>query len=500
MSINTEINRLLNYALQQGLLEKTDCYYAANRLLALLHLSEYEPEAVDEKLPYAQPVLDNMLSYAAEAGIIEDTVNERDLFDTALMDCVTPRPSEVIRRFREDYAESPEQATEHYYQFSQATNYIRPERIAKNLVWQTETEYGKLDVTINLSKPEKDPRDIAKAKQVKSSSYPKCLLCRENEGFPGHAGHPARQTHRLIPLTLAGKPWYLQYSPYTYYNEHCIVLNEQHIPMQVSRATFENLADFVTQFPHYFLGSNADLPIVGGSILSHDHYQGGHYEFPMARAEEEKEYSFAGFPEVHAARIKWPMSALRLRSENRGQLIDLAEKILSKWRGYSDGTVEVLAESKGEPHNTITPIARRRGTAYEFDLVLRNNRTTKEHPLGLFHPHAEVHHIKKENIGLIEVMGLAVLPGRLRTEMAELGELLVQGVEDISGNERLALHADWYRGLRAKYPQVQKSEVEAVLQNEIGQVFETVLTHAGVFKRDAEGLAAFDRFVDAVNG
>ena len=499
MSIGTEINRLLNYALQQGLLEEADRYYAANRLLALLHLDEYVPAAVAEELPYAQPVLDKLLDYAVQTGLIEDTVNERDLFDTALMDCVTPRPSEVIRCFDADYAQSPQKATEHYYQFSQATNYIRPDRIAKNLVWQADTEYGKLDVTINLSKPEKDPRDIAKAKQVKSSSYPRCLLCRENEGFAGHAVHPARQTHRLIPLQLAGRPWYLQYSPYTYYNEHCIVLNEQHVPMKVSRTTFENILDFLDYLPHYFLGSNVDLPIVGGSILSHDHYQGGHYEFAMAKATVEKEYSFKGFPEVKAGRIKWPMSALRLRSANRAQLLDLAEKILAKWRAYSDASVEVLAESAGEPHNTITPIGRRRRGDYEFDLVMRNNRTTKEHPLGLFHPHAEVHHIKKENIGLIEVMGLAVLPGRLRTEMAELGSLLVQGVEDISNNERLALHADWYRELRRKYPQVQQAEVKAVLQKEIGQVFATVLAHAGVFKRDEQGLAAFDRFVAAVN-
>ena len=499
MSINYEINRLLNFAVQQELMNAEDFYYSANRLVDVLRLTEFEPEEVAEELASPMPVLDNMLDYAVEQGIIEDTVNERDLFDTRLMDCVMPRPSEVIRRFQSDYARSPKAATDRFYKLSQASNYIRSDRIAKNLQWKTPTEYGDLDITINLSKPEKDPRDIAKAKLVKSTSYPKCLLCRENEGFAGHAGHPARETHRLIPLRLSGHRWFLQYSPYTYYNEHCIVLNRKHVPMKISRRSFENLLDFVTIFPHYFAGSNADLPIVGGSILSHDHYQGGRYDFAMAKAPIEKHYKFAGFEKVEAGRVKWPMSTIRLRGEDREEIIELADKIQLAWRGYSDEAAEILAETEGNPHNTVTPIARRRGSLYELALVLRNNRTTEEHPLGLFHPHAEVHHIKKENIGLIEVMGLAVLPARLKSEMKRVGEELAKGTEDISGIEEIRSHADWYRKLRSKYPAVKAEETEKILQREIGRVFEKVLTHAGVYKRTEEGMEAFDRFVAAVN-
>src|SRR5574344_631754 len=400
MSINTEINRLLNFAKQRGLINREDLYYSANLLLDVLKAAEFVPEEINETLETAEPILKNMLDYAAAQGLIEDTVNERDLFDTRIMNCVMPRPSEVIRRWSSDYARAPKAATAEFYKMSIASTYIRKDRIDKNIIWKTATEYGDLDITINLSKPEKDPRDIAKAKLVKSSTYPKCLLCRENEGYAGHAGHPARQTHRLIPLRLSGHRWFMQYSPYTYYNEHCIVLNRKHIPMKVSRKSFENLLDFVTILPHYFLGSNADLPIVGGSILSHDHYQGGRYTFAMAKAPVEKSYTFAGYPDIKAGRVKWPMSTIRLTGEDREELCDLAEKILNKWRAYSDESVGILAESDGEPHNTVTPIARRKGEAYELDLVLRNNRTSEEHPLGIFHPHAEVHHIKKENIGL----------------------------------------------------------------------------------------------------
>ena len=382
--MNHEINRLLNFAQQQGLLDQADRVYAANLLLAALQLEEFSPEEIDERLEVPDEILSRMLDYAAEQGIIEDTANQRDLFDTLLMNCVMPRPSEVIRAFRADYDRSPELATDNYYKLSIASNYIRKARIDKNVIWQTATEYGDLDITINLSKPEKDPRDIAKAKLVKSSSYPKCLLCRENEGFAGHASHPARQTHRLIPLDIGGREWFLQYSPYTYYNEHCIILNGEHVPMKISRRTFENLTEFVTLFPHYFAGSNADLPIVGGSILSHDHYQGGRYTFAMAKAPVEKSYVFEAYPEVEAGRVRWPMSALRLTSENRQQLIDLAEHILMVWRGYSDDGAGVLAFSGQEPHNTITPICRRRGRAYQLDLVLRNNRTDAENPLGIF--------------------------------------------------------------------------------------------------------------------
>lgn len=499
ININLEINRLLNFALQQGLIAREDETYAANLLLDVLQADEFNPQAVAEELKTATPVLENMLDYAAEKKLIEDTVNERDLYDTRIMNCVMPRPSEVIARFKNDYARAPKAATDNYYRLSIASNYIRKTRIDKNIVWKAPTEYGNLDITINLSKPEKDPRDIAKAKLVKSSSYPKCLLCHENEGYAGRSNHPARQTHRLIPLDFDGHDWFLQYSPYTYYNEHCIILNGEHIPMKVSRRTFENLVKFTEILPHYFAGSNADLPIVGGSILSHDHYQGGRYTFAMEKAEMEKPYAFKGFPEVEAGRVKWPMSAIRLRSTNKEQLIALADKILGCWRKYSDASVDILAETDGTPHNTITPIARRHGEAFEFDLVLRNNRTTEQHPLGLFHPHAEVHHIKKENIGLIEVMGLAVLPARLKQEMQQVRVELLKGTEDISGIAAIASHADWYREICAKYPAFTEENTEGILKQEIGRVFEQVLTHAGVYKRDAQGLAAFDRFVASVS-
>ena len=499
ININLEINRLLNFASQRGLIAKEDETYAANLLLDVLQADEFTPQAVAEELTTAAPVLENMLDYAAEKKLIEDTVNERDLFDTRIMNCVMPRPSEVIARFKNDYARAPKAATDNYYRLSIASNYIRKTRIDKNIVWKAPTEYGDLDITINLSKPEKDPRDIAKAKLVKSSSYPKCLLCHENEGYAGRSNHPARQTHRLIPLDFHGHAWFLQYSPYTYCNEHCIILNGEHIPMKVSRKTFENLVSFTEILPHYFAGSNADLPIVGGSILSHDHYQGGRYTFAMEKAAIEKPYAFKGFPDVEAGRVKWPMSAVRLRSVNKEQLIALADKILGCWRKYSDASVDILAETDGTPHNTITPIARRHGEAFEFDLVLRNNRTTAQHPLGLFHPHAEVHHIKKENIGLIEVMGLAVLPARLKQEMQQVRVELLKGTEDISGIASIASHADWYKEIRAKYPAVTEENTEGILKQEIGRVFEQVLTHAGVYKRDEQGLAAFDRFVASVS-
>ena len=474
MSINFEINRLLNFAMQQNLMEKSDTYYAANRLIDLLHVTEFVPEEVNEALETATPILENMLDYAAAENLIENTVNERDLFDTRIMDCVMPRPSEVIARFKKDYERSPKWATNNYYALSIASNYIRKTRIDKNIIWQTATEYGDLDLTINLSKPEKDPRDIAKAKTIKSTGYPKCLLCRENEGYAGHANHPARETHRLIPLNFRGHDWFLQYSPYTYYNEHCILLNSEHIPMKIDRNTFENIFDFITEFPHYFVGSNADLPIVGGSILSHDHYQGGHYTFAMAKAEIEKPFKFVGFDEVEAGRVKWPMSTIRLRSKNRQQIIDLCIKILDAWRCYSDESIDILAQTDA-PHNTITPIGRRRGQDYEFDLVLRNNRTTEEHPLGLFHPHAEVHHIKKENIGLIEVMGLAVLPARLKDEMTHVKDNLLNEVEDISNIDDISKHSDWYKKICNKYKDINVSNVDEIIKTEIGHVFIMVL-------------------------
>ncbi len=496
--INYEINRLLNFAVQNGLITEDDMYYSANLLLDVLKAQEFTMVKVEEKLPTATPILENMLDYMAEKEMFVNTVTQRDLYDTALMNCVMPRPSEVIAKFKADYAVSPEKATENYFALSTASNYIRKDRIDKNVAWKTATEYGDLDITINLSKPEKDPRDIAAAKLVASTTYPKCLLCRENEGFAGHANHPARQNHRIIPMDFHGHQWFLQYSPYTYYNEHCIIFNSEHTPMKISRKSFENLADFLEVLPHYFAGSNADLPIVGGSILSHDHYQGGNYTFAMAKAPIEKEYEFAGFPDVKAGRLKWPMSAIRITSENRQQLIDLAEKILNAWRGYTDESVTIFAETDGEPHNTITPIGRRVGKAYQFDLVLRNNLTTEEHPLGLYHPHAEVHHIKKENIGLIEVMGLAVLPARLKAEMAGIKAALLDDVDSIDDDENLKSHAVWYKEIRAKHTDINKDNVDNIIQEEIGKVFMQVLTDAGVYKRNEQGMEAFDKFVASV--
>ena len=497
--IQHEISRLLHFARQKGLIAPEDEVYAANRLLDVLHVEDYVPEEVDETLETATPILECMLDYAAEKGLIEGTTDERDLFDTRIMDCVMPRPSEVVNEFHTRYETSPREATDYYYALSIASNYIRKARIDKNIAWKTATEFGDLDVTINLSKPEKDPRDIAKAKLAKAAGYPKCLLCRENEGYAGRVNHPARETHRLIPLDLAGHPWFLQYSPYTYYNEHCIVLNSDHVPMVISRETFENLTAFLEIFPHYFAGSNADLPIVGGSILSHDHYQGGRYTFAMERAAVEQEYRFANYPQVRAGRVKWPMSTLRLTSSDKDALVELATAILAAWRTYSDASADILAETDA-PHNTITPIARRRGTDYEFDLVFRNNRTTEEHPLGLFHPHAEVHHIKKENIGLIEVLGLAILPARLKSEMEQIRAELLRGAADIAGIADIEKHADWYRSVRAAHTTVTEGNVDGILRDEIGKVFLEVLTHAGVFKRDAAGMAAFDRWIESIAG
>ncbi|MDQ0203131.1 UDP-glucose--hexose-1-phosphate uridylyltransferase [Pectinatus haikarae] len=497
MDINHEINRLLNFAQQQELLENADKIYSANLLLDVLRIDTFSEEKIDETLKDASPILNNIIGYAVSSDIIEETGERRDLFDTRIMNCVMMRPSEVIRKFNGLYAQSPQEATKFFYAMSIASNYIRKARIEKNIVWKTKTEYGCLDITINMSKPEKDPRDIIKAGQSRTSSYPLCLLCRENEGFAGRIGHPARQTHRLIPVDFGGQEWFLQYSPYTYYNEHCIVLNKKHIPMKISRATFENLLLFVSKFPHYFIGSNADLPIVGGSILSHDHYQGGNYTFAMAVASIEKRYNVDGFSDIIIGRVKWPMSTIRLIGNDRKRLADLAEHILLKWRGYSDPGVSVLAESQGIPHNTITPIARRKNGQYELDLVLRNNRTTDEYPMGIFHPHSEVHHIKKENIGLIEVMGLAVLPPRLKAELAAIREALLSKKKDIGNEPAIEKHAQWYKKMYEKYDDsIDKNNITDILNSEVGRIFMQVLVHAGVFKRDGAGLAAFDKFMD----
>ena len=438
----------------------------------------------------------DLLDWAVENGRIEDGTTSRDLFDTELMGRLTHQPSQVIRAFRTRYEESPEAATDWYYQFSQDTDYILRYRIAKDVKWVAPTPYGDLDITINLSKPEKDPRAIAAAKTAPQGGYPKCQLCRENEGYAGRMNHPARQNHRIIPITIDGKDWFFQYSPYVYYNEHCIVFNGQHVPMKIDRSAFRKLLDFVKQFPHYFVGSNADLPIVGGSILSHDHFQGGRYTFAMEKAPVEKAVSFPGFEDIECGIVKWPMSVIRLRSADDDRLVDLAEKILTTWRGYTDEAAFIFAETDGEPHNTITPIARMRDGKFELDLVLRNNITTEEYPLGVYHPHQELHHIKKENIGLIEVMGLAVQPSRLKGELADLADAFVEG-RDIRADETLEKHNHWAEELKTRYTFTKENTMD-ILQKEVGVVFATVLEHAGVYKCTDEGRTAFLRFINSM--
>ena len=496
MKIETYIDSLVAYAMNTGLAQPVDHQVLTNRLLDLLHREDYTPsdELLSEDL---EEILSGILDYACQQGLCEDNITARDIFDTRIMGALTPMPREVIRRFREKYAVSPQEATDWYYTFSCDTDYIRRYRIAKDLRWTYESEYGDLDITINLSKPEKDPKAIAAAKNAPQSGYPKCQLCKENEGYAGRLNHPARANHRIIPITIAGSEWYLQYSPYVYYNEHCIVFNGQHVPMKIDKAAFDKLLDFVTAFPHYFVGSNADLPIVGGSILSHEHFQGGHYTFAMEKAPVETPVYFAGFEDVQAGLVKWPMSVIRLDGEDPKRLSQLAEKILKAWRSYSDEKCGIVAFSGGEPHNTITPIARRRGSLYELDLVLRCNITTEEHPLGVFHPHADKHHIKKENIGLIEVMGLAVLPSRLKGELTDLAEKIVSGA-DLRGDPIQSKHADWVEELKKRYIFTEEN-VMATLMQETGRVFTQVLEDAGVYKRTPEGKDAFLRFVEAVN-
>mgnify|MGYP000301412813 FL=1 len=487
------IKKLVTYGMETGLISEEEKIYSTNLILDVLKLDDYEePKESYEKVEL-EPVLKELLDYAVEKGLIEDSVVYRDLFDTRLMNCLVPRPSQVIKTFKEKYAASPEEATNYYYKLSRDSDYIRRYRVCKDMKWVTKTEYGDIDITINLSKPEKDPKAIAAAKLAKQSGYPKCQLCRENEGYAGRTNHPARENHRIIPITINGGQWGFQYSPYVYYNEHCIVFNGQHVPMKVERATFVKLFDFIKLFPHYFIGSNADLPIVGGSILSHDHFQGGNYEFAMAKAPVEREFTVKGYEDVKAGIVKWPLSVIRLSCMDEKRIIDLADHILKAWRGYTDEEAYVFAETDGEPHNTITPIARKRGDMYELDLALRNNITTPECPFGLYHPHNELHHIKKENIGLIEVMGLAVLPSRLKEEMEILSDYIVDG-KDIRSNEKIEKHADWVDGFRPKYPVINAENVDAVIKEEIGIVFKKVLEDAGVFKRDAKGQAAFDRF------
>ena len=488
------IGALTNYAISHGLAEEADRHYLVNALLEKLGLDDYETVG-DVPFQGLDDILDTLVDYAAEQGLLKsESITGRDLFDTALMGVVTPRPSEVIRTFRSLYGESPEKATDWFYRFSQDTNYIRATRVAKDIRWSVPSEFGDIDISINLSKPEKDPRDIAAAKTAKQSAYPKCQLCLENEGYAGRMDHPARQNHRIIPVTINESHWGFQYSPYVYYNEHCIVLNGEHVPMKIDRAAFRKLFDFVGQFPHYFLGSNADLPIVGGSILSHDHFQGGRYEFAMAKAPYESKFTVPGYEDVEAGIVHWPLSVIRLRGEDDGRIIDLADHILQAWRGYTDEDAFVFAETDGEPHNTITPIARKRDGKFELDLALRNNITTDECPLGVYHPHAEYHHIKKENIGLIEVMGLAILPARLKTEMALLAECLT-GEKDLADYPELEQHAEWAKDIAARRADLSKDNVDDILKEEIGHVFVHVLEDAGVYKCTDEGRAAFRRFI-----
>ena len=499
--IQQDIRKLVSYGVMTGLVLQEDIIFTTNKLLELFGLDELEESqgifSMEEN--ELEEVLDRMCDYAFEKGLLEEnTVTYRDLFDTKIMAMLMPRPSEVIRNFRKLYEEeSPEAATDYYYKLSQDSNYIRRYRVSKDMKWVAPTAYGELDITVNLSKPEKDPKAIAAAKNAKQSGYPKCLLCRENEGYAGRVNHPARQNHRIIPVTINGSQWGFQYSPYVYYNEHCIVFNSEHKPMKIEHATFCKLFDFVKQFPHYFVGSNADLPIVGGSILSHDHFQGGRYEFAMAKAPVERTFSVKGFEDVQAGVVNWPMSVIRLSSRDTERIIALADVILEKWRGYTDEAAFIYAVTDGELHNTITPIARKRGENFELDLVLRNNITTEEHPLGVYHPHAKLHHIKKENIGLIEVMGLAVLPARLKTEMAHLKEALLAGA-NLRENEELAKHADWVDEFVPKYEKIDETNIDSIIEKEIGLVFMEVLEDAGVYKRTAEGQKAFDRFLQTL--
>ncbi|MDR0951371.1 MAG: UDP-glucose--hexose-1-phosphate uridylyltransferase [Oscillospiraceae bacterium] len=492
------IDKLIAYAEETGLIQPCERFWAANALLEVLQLPSCSalPEAPEGEQPLAA-ILGALTDNALSRGVISDnSITNRDLFDAALMGRISPRPAQVVERFSALYAESPESATDWYYKFSQDTNYIRRDRMARDIRWTTDTEYGALDITINLSKPEKDPKEIARARELPASDYPRCLLCAENEGYAGRLNHPARQNHRIVPITLSGGEWFLQYSPYVYYNEHCICLNREHIPMIIDRPCFEKMLDFVRQFPHYFVGSNADLPIVGGSILAHEHFQGGCYVFAMERAQIEQSITIPGYEDVNAGLLKWPVSVIRLNSKDPERLTQLAEHILNAWRGYSDPEAFIFAETDGVPHNTITPIARKHGEVYELDLALRNNITTEEHPLGVFHPHAELHHIKRENIGLIEVMGLAVLPSRLKDELAAVADVLVSGA-DLSSDEKTAKHAEWAREFAPRYD-IKPENVTDIVRRETGLVFRTVLECAGVYKRNPAGRAAFLRFIDSL--
>ncbi|MBR5509330.1 MAG: UDP-glucose--hexose-1-phosphate uridylyltransferase [Lachnospiraceae bacterium] len=491
--LSEHIAALVQYGISTGLVPECEKIYTTNLLLDLFHEDDYEEPA---EIPQEdlETILKELLDEACRRELIQDSITYRDLFDTRLMNCLVPRPVQVQQTFWEKYNISPVEATDYFYKLSQDSDYIRRYRVCKDQKWKADSEYGEVDITINLSKPEKDPKAIAAARNAKASSYPKCLLCMENEGYAGRVNHPARENHRIIPITINDSKWGFQYSPYVYYNEHCIVFNGEHTPMKIDRSAFIKLFDFVKQFPHYFLGSNADLPIVGGSILSHDHFQGGNYTFAMAKAPIEIPVSISGYEDIEAGIVKWPLSVLRIRHTDEKRLIDLATHILARWREYTDEDAFIYAYTDGEPHNTITPIARKVGDTYELDLTLRNNITTEEHPLGVYHPHADLHHIKKENIGLIEVMGLAVLPARLKDEMALLEKYILDG-KDIASNETLAKHADWVAKFLPNYASVTAENITSILQQEIGKVFVKVLEDAGVYKCTKEGRDAFLKFI-----
>ncbi len=496
MDINKQIDRLISYGVITGLIEESDKIYVRNRILALLKLDSYEETGAKcNSIEELDEILGTITDYAVEKGLVEnDSIIYRDIFDTAVMDILTPYPSAVINKFNELRKNSSKEATDYFYKLSCDSNYIRRARIKKDLKWTVDSEYGKMEITINRSKPEKDPKAIAEAKFIKDSSYPQCQLCVENEGYEGRVNHPARQNHRIIPIEICGQKWGFQYSPYVYYNEHCILLNSEHIPMVIDRSVFEKLLDFIKQFNHYMIGSNADLPIVGGSILSHEHFQGGNHVFAMHRAESECFYEISGFEDVEISTLKWPMSVIRLKSENTDKIVELSDKILTNWRNYTDEDAFIFSETDGVKHNTITPIASMSDGKYVMDLVLRNNITTDEHPLGVYHPHSELHHIKKENIGLIEVMGLAVLPSRLVEELDAVADVIING-KDMAENEKTASHKEWAEEVVKNHPEIDSSNVTEILRQEVGKVFVNVLEHAGVYKRDEQGRKAFDKFI-----
>lgn len=506
---NLYIAALAEYAVNNNLISDEERIYSINLLLDVLQLEEYEcPEDMNEVRKISQDlesILGYLLDDAAERGLIENSIVFRDILDTKMMNCFVKRPAEVNRIFNEKFALSPKEATDYFYQISKASDYIRTYRIAKDIKWVTHTEYGDIDITINLSKPEKDPKAIAAAKLAKQSSYPKCQLCIENEGYSGRINHPARANHRIIPITICGNDWGFQYSPYVYFNEHCIVLNRKHEPMTICREAFEKLFDFIRQFPHYIIASNADLPIVGGSILSHEHFQGGCYEFPMARAEIAQSVKIKDFEDVEAGILNWPLSVIRIKSKDSGRLVELADHILTSWRKYTDEEAFIYAFTDGEPHNTISPVARKRGEYYEMDLALRNNITTEERPLGVYHPRQEYFHIKKENIGIIEVMGLAILPSRLKKELELIKTMvleesdIIKAVENIRNNDETQKHADWMRDvLRRRGSEINKDSIDDILKSEVGEVFKGVLEDAGVFKNTPDGRKFFIRFVDSL--